>query len=83
MSETAYQFQDGDFHLTLVQVCRLVLDHLDSEQLVRSHVLTLDDLPKSTLTKNIQDQIPKDQLLPLHSCQKLTYHLPVHHLGHR
>jgi hypothetical protein len=61
-----YQFKNGYFHLTLIQISRLVLDHLDSKELVCPHILTLDDLPKSTLTKNIEDQIPENQLVPLY-----------------
>lgn len=60
-----HQFQDGDFHLTLIEISRLVLDHLDRKELVRSHILTLDNLSKSTLTENIQDQIPRNQLMPV------------------
>jgi len=59
-----YQFKNGDFHLTLIEISRLILDYLDSKELMRPHILTLDDLPKSTLTKNIEDQIPRHQLLP-------------------
>ena len=60
-----HQFQDGYFHLTLVQVRRFVLDHLDRKELMRPHILTFDNLSKSTLTKDIQDQIPSNQLLPM------------------
>jgi len=60
-----YQFKNGYFHLTLIQVRRFVLDHLDRKELMRPHILTFDNLSKSTLTKDIQNQIPSNQLLPM------------------
>jgi hypothetical protein len=62
-SEETYQFQNGHFHLTLIQIRWLVLDHLDSKELVRAHILTLDDLSECPLTEHIQDQVPLNQLL--------------------
>lgn len=81
-SEETYQFKDSHFHLTLVQVRWLVLDHLDSKELVRAHVLTLDDLAKCTLAEHVQDQVPLNQLLLTVKQEQLTYRHPVHHQGH-
>ena len=62
LSTKAYQFQDGYFHLALVQIRRLILDNLDGKELVRSHILTFDDLSKRTLTQNIQNQVSEISL---------------------
>ncbi len=52
-----YKLQYRNFHHALIEVCWLVLDNFNSDNLVRLRVLTLDDLTESTLTQNIQDQI--------------------------
>ena len=52
-----HQVEDGHFHHTLVEVGRLVLDDLDGHNLVRLHVLTLDDLAERALPQYIQDQV--------------------------
>jgi len=62
--EETYQFQDSYFHLTLIEIRWFVLDNLDGKQLVRSHILTLDDLSKCTLTQYIKNEIPVSQLWP-------------------
>jgi hypothetical protein len=51
------QIQYRNLHHTLVKVSRLVLHHLDRNHLLSFQVLALDDLAKSTLTKNVQDQV--------------------------
>lgn len=51
------QFENRDFHHTLLKVRRLVLDDLDCDDLMRVHILTLDDLSECTLTENIENQI--------------------------
>lgn len=54
---TAYQFQYRDLHHTLVKVGGFVLDDLDGHDLIGLHVLAFDDLPKCTLTENVQDEV--------------------------
>ena len=56
---TTYEFQDGHLHHTLVEVRWLVLDYLHSNNLVRLHVLTLDDLSKSALAQNVKNKVPR------------------------
>ena len=55
---STHQVEDGHFHHTLVEVGRLVLDDLDGHNLVRLHVLALDDLAERALPQYIQDQVP-------------------------
>lgn len=45
------------FHHTLVEVRRLVLDDLDSNNLVRFHILTFDNLAESSLTENVKNEV--------------------------
>lgn len=54
----AYQIQYGDFHHTLIEVRRLVLDDLDSHHFLRLQVLALYHLTKSTLAQHIENEIP-------------------------
>ena len=49
--------QNRHFHHTLLVVCWLVLDDLDSHNLVRLHILALDDLSKGTLAEDVQDEV--------------------------
>ena len=56
---TTYEFQDGHLHHTLVEVRWLVLDYLHGDNLVRLHVLTLNDLTERSLAQDIQDQVPE------------------------
>lgn len=51
------KIENGDLHHRLVEVGRLVLDHLDRYNLLRLHVLTFDHLPERALAQNIQDQV--------------------------
>ena len=53
-----YELKYRDFHGTLIEIGRLVLDDLDSDNLVCPDVLTLGDLTKSPLTEDIEDEIP-------------------------
>ncbi len=53
----AYQIQDRDFHHALVEIRCAVLDHLDSDDLLRLHILALDHLAEGALAENVQDQI--------------------------
>lgn len=53
------QFQDGDFHHTLVEVSWLVLHHFHRHDFVSFHVLTLDYLSEGALPENIKNQVPK------------------------
>lgn len=52
-----YQFEDRHFHHTLIEVGGLVLDYLHGDNLMRLHILTLDNLAESTLSENIQDKV--------------------------
>lgn len=45
------------FHHALVEVRWLVLDDFNSNNLVRFHVLTLDDLTKGSLAENVEDEV--------------------------
>lgn len=65
----SYHFQDGHLHHTLFGISCLVLDHLDSYDLLCFDILALDDLTKCACTQYIQDHIP---ILP---CQSI--HLPI------
>jgi hypothetical protein len=51
------KFQYCHLHHALVKVRRSILDHFDSHNRVRFQILALDNLPKSSLSKNIQDEI--------------------------
>lgn len=53
----AHQVQNRNLHLALVQVCRLVLDDLDSADGMCAHVLALDDLAESALAQYIENEI--------------------------
>ncbi len=56
--EDPNQFQNGDFHHTLVEVCRLVLHHLYGNDLVSCNILAFHHLTKGTLTQNVQNEVP-------------------------
>lgn len=55
--QSAYQFQYGDLHHTLIKVRWFVLDNLDGNDLIGFHILTLDYLAKRPLTENVQDEV--------------------------
>lgn len=61
-----HQVQDRNFHHTLVEVCGLILDHLDGDHLLRFQVLAFDDLPERSLTQDIQNEVPV-------SCDRSVY----------
>jgi hypothetical protein len=52
-----HQLEYRHFHGTLIEVSRLVLDHLDSDDLVRANVLAFCNLPKRPLSENIEDEV--------------------------
>jgi len=54
---TVEKIQHRDFHHTLIEVGGSVLDHLDCDHLLRSEILTFDDLAKSSLTQHIEDKV--------------------------
>lgn len=54
-----YEIQNGDFHFALIQVGRFVLDDFDSDDIMRPHVLALDNLSKRALTQNIKNEVPR------------------------
>jgi len=56
--EGAHQLENCDLHHTLVEVCWFIFYHLHSNDFVRLHILTFHDLPKRSLTEDVQDQIP-------------------------
>jgi hypothetical protein len=47
---TTDQVQYSHLHLALIQVRRLVLDDFDGADIVRAHILALDDLAEGALT---------------------------------
>ena len=53
----AYQFQNSDLHHALVKISWLIFNHLDSDDFMRLHVLTLYDLTKRALAQHIQNEI--------------------------
>lgn len=61
-----YQVENRHLHHTLVEVRRAVLDNLDSHDLLRLKILTLDDLAKRALAEHIQDQVsvPSERSAP-------------------
>ena len=52
-----YQLEDSNFHGTLIEIRRLVLDHLDSNNLVRPDVLAFRDLPERSLSEDIENEV--------------------------
>jgi len=56
--QDTHQVQDRHFHHTLVEVCGLVLDDLDGNNLLRFQVLALDDLSECPLAQHVQDEVP-------------------------
>lgn len=57
-TQETHQVQDRYFHHTLVEVCGLVLDDLDGNNLLRFQVLALDDLSECPLAQHVQDEVP-------------------------
>ena len=51
-----------DLHHALVEISRLILDNLDSNDFICPNVLALDDLPEGSLTENIENKISKENL---------------------
>ena len=49
--------QDCNLHHALVEICGLVFDDLDGDNLVRPSVLALDDLAKRALTEHVEDEV--------------------------
>ena len=58
LSWDTHQIKHRHLHHTLVEVCCPVLDDLYCDNLLCLQILALDDLTESTLTKNIQDEVP-------------------------
>lgn len=52
-----YQFEYGHLHHTLIEIGRFILDHLDRNNFMCFHILTLDHLAKCPLAQNIKDQV--------------------------
>lgn len=55
--EIKYQIKHRNFHHTLVEVGRAVLDDLDGDNLLRLEILAFDDLAKSTLAQHIENKV--------------------------
>jgi hypothetical protein len=55
--QKTHQLQNRHLHHTLLKVSRLVLHHLDRDDLVRLEVLTFDDLTKRSLTEDVEDEV--------------------------
>lgn len=53
----AYQVENGNFHHTLIEIRRTVLNDLDSHNFLRLEVLALDNLSKSTLTQHVKNKV--------------------------
>jgi DNA-binding GntR family transcriptional regulator len=58
LQRQSYQIKNSNFHHALVEVCRPILDDLHRNNFLRLQVLTLHHLTKSSLSKNIEDEIP-------------------------
>jgi len=58
LGQRTHQFKNCDFHHTLVEVRWFVFDDLYGNDFVRLHVLTFYDLPKRSLTEDVQNQVP-------------------------
>ena len=58
-----HQVENRHFHHTLVEICGLILDDLDGNDLLRFKVLALDDLSKSSLTQHIQNKVSVSSLM--------------------
>lgn len=71
------EVEDRDLHLGLIQVCGLVLDDFDGTDLVRTHVLALDDLPKCTLAENVENQVPVATVLAAEDVVDIQDVVPV------
>jgi len=53
------KLEDGDLHHGLVEVGRFVLDDLDGDDFMCPDVLAFDNLTKSALAENVEDEIPR------------------------
>lgn len=73
-----YQLQYRNFHHTLVEVGWLILDNLDSHNLMSFHILTFDNLSESPLTEDIENEVPSSngQRKDLEFQIALTYFCP-------
>lgn len=56
--QRAHQLENCDLHHTLVEVCWFIFYDLHSDDFVGLHVLTFHDLSESSLSENIQNQVP-------------------------
>lgn len=54
------EFEDSDLHHTLIKVSRLVFNNLDGDDFMGLHILTFDDLAKSALTEDIENEVSKE-----------------------
>lgn len=52
-----YQIQYRDFHHALIEICRLVLDDLDSHHFLRLQILAFHHLAECTLAQHIENEI--------------------------
>ena len=52
-----YQIQDGNLHHTLIEVGSLIFDDFNGYNLLCFQVLALDNLSKSSLAKDVKDEI--------------------------
>jgi hypothetical protein len=56
-----HHLKNGNLHHALIEIRRFIFDDLDRDDLVRLHILTLDDLPKGPLSEDVEDQVPAIQ----------------------
>jgi hypothetical protein len=52
-----HQVKHRDFHHTLVEVCRLILDHFHCDNLLGFQVLAFNHLTEGTLAENVENEI--------------------------
>ncbi len=58
MGWNMYQIQHRDLHHALVEVCGSILDDFHCNNLLGLEILAFHNLPKCSLTEDVQDQIP-------------------------
>jgi hypothetical protein len=76
-TQEVYNFQNRNFHGSLVKIRRFIFDDFDCNNFHRLHILTLDNLRKRPLSKNIENKISKSARTNLeHTC------VPDQALGH-
>jgi hypothetical protein len=76
-SSNDYNFEDRDFHCSLVKVRGFILDDFDCDNFHCLHILTFDNLCKCPLAKDVENKISMSTL-----AKGYTYdpdQFPTHH----